>query len=437
MPAAPLSPSARMRLPDYYVLEALNSIGCNVFLVSVFVWAKETLGFSDDGNLWLGIAQGVSYAVAAFFAGHLASRLGPHRVIFSGVVLAAAALLPLAFHHRGWLVFATMAAYSVASTAVWPALEAAMTAAPGSMPTDRRVSNYNLTWSLSGSLCLFASGALYRRFPLSIFFLPVAIHLLEAAFLFAFARKPPTGAQPPSPGAPPDPAPAPGAPPDPAPEGDRGQAPDLLAPPGAPPDRVRLFAKLSLFANFMAYFALTSLSALMPSVGFRLGLRADRVLWLSVVYLAARAFSFFLFGSWTGWHYRWRWLIAAAAAAPLLLAAIFFHPSLAVVVAAEALFGLLCGLAYFSSLYYAMESPGDKGEGGGLHEAMIGLGMALGPLAGILGGRAIPHLLPGLALDATAASEWAVILLFAIVTASGARAIAFHHRRQNRQGNPT
>ena len=54
-------------------------------------------------------------------------------------------------------------------------------------------------------------------------------------------------------------------------------------------------------------------------------------------------------------------------------------PSVGVLVLAQLVFGGSVGLIYYSSLFYSMDSSETKGEHGGIHEAVIGLGNCAGP----------------------------------------------------------
>jgi MFS family permease len=56
--------------------------------------------------------------------------------------------------------------------------------------------------------------------------------------------------------------------------------------------------------------------------------------------------------------------------------------SLVIMLIAQIGFGLSIGLIYYSSLYYSMNASEEQGAHGGLHEAMIGTGLFLGPLCG-------------------------------------------------------
>jgi MFS family permease len=92
-----------------------------------------------------------------------------------------------------------------------------------------------------------------------------------------------------------------------------------------------------------------------------------------------RAAAFALLWQWQGWHYRFRWLVAAYVALAAGFVAILIAPTLTILIIGQLLFGLGTGLLYYSSLYYSMHVGETKGEHGGLHEAMIGFGCCAGP----------------------------------------------------------
>jgi len=87
---------------------------------------------------------------------------------------------------------------------------------------------------------------------------------------------------------------------------------------------------------------------------------------------------------WTGWHYKFRWMVTAFATIIVSFASILLAPSLSVMIVAQVFFGLSAGLIYYSSLFYAMDVGETKGEHGGLHEAAIGIGICAGPAVGAL-----------------------------------------------------
>ena len=56
----------------------------------------------------------------------------------------------------------------------------------------------------------------------------------------------------------------------------------------------------------------------------------------------------------------------------------------------ELLFGAAAGFLYTAALYYAQVVQNASVDAGGAHEALIGLGYALGPAAGLIG-SALAH----------------------------------------------
>jgi MFS family permease len=56
--------------------------------------------------------------------------------------------------------------------------------------------------------------------------------------------------------------------------------------------------------------------------------------------------------------------------------------SIGLLLVAQAGFGLSIGLIYYSSLYYSMNVTENQSSNAGLHEAMIGAGLFIGPAAG-------------------------------------------------------
>ena len=109
------------------------------------------------------------------------------------------------------------------------------------------------------------------------------------------------------------------------------------------------------------------------------------------------------------------WLAAALILAPAAFAAVFFIPSPRAAICALAVLGAMSGLAYSASLHASLDRRGGEGEGGGLHEWMIGLGMLLGPLSGAAGVRLLNGVGGAGALVATLAAVAALIGLMPLL----------------------
>jgi hypothetical protein len=89
-------------------------------------------------------------------------------------------------------------------------------------------------------------------------------------------------------------------------------------------------------------------------------------------------------------------------------------------IAAQVAFGWCIGLIYYSSLYYSMHVGEAKAEHGGMHEAVIGLGIFAGPAMG----AASVHFFPG--------QRQSSVIGVALVLAAGFCALVLARRQRLR-----
>jgi len=129
----------------------------------------------------------------------------------------------------------------------------------------------------------------------------------------------------------------------------------------------------------------------MPQLAERFQLSPSQAGVFGSVWFFVRMFAFIGLWRWTGWHYRFRWLLTAFAGLGASFITIMLAPVLWLAVAAQVVFGLALGLIYYSSLFYSMDVGESKGEHGGLHEAAIGLGICVGPALGAGALQFLPH----------------------------------------------
>ncbi len=188
----------------------------------------------------------------------------------------------------------------------------------------------------------------------------------------------------------------------------------------------RRFMHTAWIANALAFLLLTGFSALTPQMGERLGLPPAATIWLASTLLFSRTVAFVIFWKWEGWHYRYRWLRWALWSAPMAVAVAFFSNEIPLVFGALVLFGFAAGLSYASSLYYSLAYGENKGEHGGIHEAILGVGIFGGPLlAGI-----VSQLDGGIA-----GAQWTIIILALICNVAGMILLAVIHRNKSSQNS--
>src|SRR5204862_5350019 len=83
-----------------------------------------------------------------------------------------------------------------------------------------------------------------------------------------------------------------------------------------------------------------------------------------------------------GWTYRRDLLYLSQLLVAAAAGALPFTRSDAILLALAPLVGIGIGFAYASSIYYSLHGPADHGKYAGLHEAVLGSGTILVPLAG-------------------------------------------------------
>ncbi len=133
-----------------------------------------------------------------------------------------------------------------------------------------------------------------------------------------------------------------------------------------------------------SYIGITTVIAVIPALARTLDMSTAQAGLFCSIWMFVRLGTFVALWQWTGWHYRFRWLLGAFVGLTASFSLLLLSHNLGLLVAAQAVFGVSVGLIYYSSLFYSMDVGETKGEHGGLHEAMIGMGICLGPAVGAL-----------------------------------------------------
>jgi len=352
--------SPSLRLLDYYIVAGLNSFGCSLFLLSIFFWARERYAFTNTENLLIGATQGICYIISARIGGKLSDRFGYHRLLSFGLAGMSFITLIAWIPDNRMVPFATIAIYTIFMGGTWPSLMSGVMHLPGKLNVPQRLGIYNLVWSLSGTLGFFISGFIFTWNADSVLWITGLVHAAQLAWIFYHRGR------------------------------HRIEGSTAMQVPHTgnrqPPEIKHYLTRLSWLSNSLGYFLAGAFSALTPHLGEKLALSQSWTIWLGASLLGARGLGFILFWKWEGWHFSKAWSLTALWSAPLLLAVVFFSPSIVVVATACLLLGLSVGLSYYMSIYYSLDARDEKGEQGGLHESIIGMGILIGPLVGAAGG---------------------------------------------------
>lgn len=354
----------------YFILEGLNSFATVYYFYYFYFFMQTTYGFGNKANLLLAALNGAVCAVSAWQGGKFAQRFGYFTALKLGFGIMMVALAVGSQLHAASGHIVVMAATVVGMCFTWATLEALVSEGEEPAGVPHMVGIYNMVWAATASAAYFTGGAMLEKLgPKSLFYVPVTIQLCQLGFTLWLESQ--AGRS----------APAVAA-------NSRAPTPEPQPRPAA---RTRMFLRLGWLANPLAYVAINTLIAVAPGVARRLELSTMVAGFCCSLWCFARLGAFFLLWHWDGWHYRFRWLLTAYLALVAAFAAILMAPNLAVLVLAQIVFGSVAGLIYYSSLFYSMHLGDTKGEHGGIHEAVIGLGNFAGPAVGAASLQFLPQ----------------------------------------------
>ncbi|HET7539882.1 MAG TPA: MFS transporter [Polyangiaceae bacterium] len=327
-----------------------------------YFYTHQVLGFSQAQNLWLALMAGVIYIIGASTSHPLSERLGERRSLLGILAALVFVHLALAFVPSAAMLVGGLALFAFLQGALWPIFESYMSAGETPRNLGRVLSRYNVTWALSVPLALALSGYIIASgAPRLLFVTAAALFALVALACRAFPRQPAHL------------------------EPDHAERPDaaLLT-------YYRALLRAARVAMLLSYALQYVLAPLMPDIMRGVGLDTASAARAASLLDVARLGCFVALFAFSGWHGRQLPIVLAIAALPLGFALVLFGESIALVVVGEILFGAAAGLLYTAALYYAQVVQNASVDAGGAHEALIGLGYALGPLAGLIG-TALAH----------------------------------------------
>jgi len=353
----------------YFLFGGVNTFACSYYGNYLFFLLRDHHGFGNLGNLAVSALHGLVFVFAAWQGGKFAQRFGYLTSLQTGFAGMGLSLLV------GWFLpslpaqFIVLTAWTISMCLTWPALEALVSDGEDDDSLPRQVGLYNIGWSGMAAITYFVGGALFDGLgPLSLYWLPVAIYAVQWVAVTWLKRV--QG----------DPLPVAAATPPSATHRHQPE-PQALAQPISP----KTFLQMAWLTIPFAYMGVSTLLAVIPGMAKELNLSATESGLFCSIWFFARLATFVALWRWTGWHYRFRWLLGAFLGLLVSLAALLLARDYWPLAVAQIVFGVAVGLIYYSSLFYSMDVGETQGEHGGLHEAMIGSGICLGPAIGVAG----------------------------------------------------
>jgi hypothetical protein len=394
---------------------------------SAFI-ATSAYNFSTMQNYGLALLQGSTYIAGALAAAPVLSRLGAGkrgakggaaiapRTVLVWLMLAFAALCfipwvaravsgpsgdPRADGGGAWAVWLLIALYSPLAGVLWPIIESFLSGGRSGGALRSAVGRFNITWAGALVVVFWAMGPVVKPHPLEIIAVLGFVHLGTALLLLRFHARPGRHIR-------------------------EHHAPH-------PPVYRDILAVLRILLP-TSYLFFSALNPYLPSALRELGVPTGWQTPVAATWLLTRMLTFVVAERWHGWHGRWAAPILGGILVVLGFAATVLSPrigghgiGLAVLVGSLALFGVGMGVIYAAALYYAMEVGSAEVRAGGIHEALIGVGYAVGPLCGLGAGAAV-------GADLVAASHFEVTMLAGVAAISVPVAVYAVSRAVHRAG---
>jgi MFS family permease len=353
-----------------------------VFSTAVVIRAEER----GASATVLGLLQGAStglYVLNSLAAGPLADRHSKAVLARIGCVAALATCAAGALSDRLGVLFAAMGLMGLASSLYWPALQAAVGAEASPGRLDRDLGLFNVAWSLGKALGFVSVGWMAARWGHATALLAAAASALPILVLLP---RDPQGR--------------------PAREAGEGHA-----------DR-DAFRTMGWIANFAAFglgaaFANQYIKVARGAVELTI---ADPKTFLGIflgTIFGAQTLAFGLLQRGAAWTYRRGLSYALQAGTAGVAVGITLLRGDVAILAAAPLLGAGLGFSYASSIYYSLHGPAEHGRFAGIHEAVLGAGTLLVPIAGgkladLTGDLRMPYWLAAGVVVASLAAQEAV-----------------------------
>jgi predicted MFS family arabinose efflux permease len=346
-----------------FVIEALGSLACGFYGEYFYFMLRDRYGFSNFGNLSVSAIQGLIFAVAAWQGGKFAQRFGYVTGLRTGLVGMTVALVAGGLFSTLPVQLLIFMVWTAGMCFVSPAQEALISHGESVATLPRRVGIFNVVWASCSAISYFLGGAVFEYLGRnSIYWLPAGMFCFQLLMLAVLVKRSATIQE-------------------------RSLASTVVTLPLVMPNPndsrlARSFVRMAWIANPFACIGINSMLAMIPSLAQSHHLSTPAAGFFCSIWFFGRLISFVVLQRWNGWHYRFRWLLVAFVGLISGFITFLVASSLWFLLLAQVVFGLSAGLIYYSSLFYSMDVNDRKGEHGGVHEALMGIGNCIGPFVG-------------------------------------------------------
>lgn len=346
-----VSPARRLMAAGFVMDLAIAVIG-----LSVQFKARE-LGATPLQLGMLGSFGALAYAVFCLLTGRLSDSWG-RRVLASASCVGCGIVWLIMTQAGSPSQLLCLVPFSGASIALfWPTLQAWLSqVSSSSSRLTRNIGDFNMAWTLGLMFGAPVAGLLWGYGQHVPFVFAAAIVFALLIFVQTVRGGNRAG---------------------------NAAAPEPMGEAPVDPALTRQFLHLAWIANFAAWFSRGLTNVVFPKLANELGMSERLIGVVIATFLAGQLLTFIYLRRHSGWQYRlWPLGVALVWAASGMTVA-YFARTPAVFIAGFAIAGMGAGVTYFASLYYSLQGHvASRGARSGIHEAVLGSGVFLGPLVG-------------------------------------------------------
>lgn len=306
----------------------------------------------------LGMASPAAYTIGCLFTGRLSDRVG-RRVLASGACLiCAAAWLAMTQANTPLQLLAIVPISGAGISLFWPPVQAWLSeiTVGGHRRLVANIGSFNVSWTVGLMLGPPVAGLAWGLGPAA----PFVIAAASCLGLLILLQSTPVEV-----------------------EGGGVEIPEdreCIRPDAAVALR---YLHLAWIANCASWFGKGMNGVVFPKLALEMGMSARTIGFLLAMYLGGQLMMFVFLRSHSGWQFRLWPLLAALAMGGTAWVIAYFSQTPLVFGLAFALGGMGAGVTYASSLFYSLQGRTvSRGARTGIHEAVLGSGVFLGPLFG-------------------------------------------------------
>jgi len=348
--------TTKTRLSASLGLTAFASAGTSVIWNGLPFIAKQQYDFSEAKNLALYLFIGLVYISGALSAGKLTKAIerycSPRTLLAVLLLIQTIVCMTPIISVGQWTIWLAAGVLGVCSAWMWPIVESFLVAGRHGREMRRIIGWWNMVWMISVAGTMFAMAPLMEGNASMVIVGLGGMFGLATFVLILFPKSPAIH--------------------------------DIETSSRAVPQSYNKLLSGARVLLPMSYVINGTLAPLLPFVLTNLAIETFWQTPAVATWMIARVGMTAIMWRYEGWHGKWSILWMALIAMAVGFVCIFTASGLPMLFAGLIIFGGGMGVTYYAGLYYAMAVGRARFDAGGTHEALIGTGYAVGPLAGLI-----------------------------------------------------